>query len=85
MKTCGNCRQVYADDYAGQCQTCGRPMGDTSPNGDGDLAFRYASQISRGQREAGYENAMKRGNYEGVPIDDRILDAARRFVIGPKE
>lgn len=85
MKTCKNCRCVYADDYNGQCHECGAPMNSINANGSNDLPFRYANQLRQGVRENDAERSMKRGNYENVQIERSVLDVARQFVIVDEE
>lgn len=86
MKTCPNCRAVWGDDYEGQCLDCGRPMGGVQGNATGgDLAFRYASQITQGQRETSSERSMKRGVYDGVALPPTLVEVASGFVLVDEE
>lgn len=80
MKTCQNCRCVYADDYAGTCVDCGAGMGGQVANGNGGLDFAFARQVQAGQRENAQENAMRGGRYENVKVEDGLLSVARGFV-----
>lgn len=80
MKPCPNCRVVYNDDYAGTCVECGAPMGSVQGSNSGGLQFQYARQLQRGERETAMETSMKRGNYEGVPLEQGLVDVARNFV-----
>lgn len=85
MKTCPNCRCVYADDYAGTCHECGKGLGSIGSNGGGGLEFRFARQIQRGDRENSMERSMKRGDYDNVPVEESMVDVALRFVSVDRE
>lgn len=93
MKACPNCGVIHADEYKGQCNECGAPLGDVSGSLSGDLAFRYAEQRGRANREDQFEQSLRgiRGNarpgdaYDRAPIPSSVLDAARRFIIVPPE
>lgn len=93
MKTCPNCKVVHADEYVGQCSECGAPLGSVQGSASGDLAFRYAEQRARANREDSFEQSVRnaRGNarpgdaHDRAPIDPHVLDVARQFVIVPEE
>ena len=77
MKTCPNCRVVHADEYNGQCQECGAPLGNVRGSNQGDLAFRFARQVQRGAEESSQEQAMKRGRYDRVKVEDGLMEVSK--------
>jgi hypothetical protein len=87
MKTCPNCRVIHPDDYNGTCPECGAPLGGVQPNGatGADMQARYNSQIAMQRREGQLEAQMKRGNYSNVPLEQSMVDVARRFVVVDEE
>lgn len=80
MKSCNNCHVIHADDYAGQCHECGAPMGSVAPNGNGEMTFRYASQVAAARRELDLERDLKRGNYSKLKYGDNLHDIAKQAV-----
>lgn len=85
MKACPNCKYLWPDEHTGQCVECGNPMANVASNGNGDLQFRYASQIARGRRENEGEAAMKAGSYDVVKVDDSVLQRARDLLVQREE
>lgn len=88
MKTCPNCRAIYADEYAGQCSDCGRPMGTVEANGSSDLSFAFARQVQAAREEDNYERQVKNARspraqadvYDRAKLPSSIVDVARGFI-----
>jgi len=86
MKTCPNCRVIHPDDYRGTCQECGAPLGNVQPHGGvGNLEARFNRQVAQQRRETQMEAQMKQGRYDDVPLQDSLVDVARRFVVVDRE
>ena len=93
MKRCGNpsCSYLYADDYSGPCDNCGRFISGEAAQGD--LGFRFANQIRQGQRETQFEQEAKRLRspgqardfYSRAPVNDAVLDVARSLIVQREE
>lgn len=95
MKSCPNCRTIHRDEYEGQCHDCGAPLGGMRGNNQGDLAFAFAAQQRKARREADTEASFRAARnmgagarpgdaYDRAPIEDAVMDAARRMVVQVK-
>lgn len=77
MKTCPTCSAIHADEYNGTCPHCGAQLGTLGGStlvGGANLA-RAAVDAAR------LEQRFKNREHGDIPIPDRMLETARRFVI----
>lgn len=84
MLKCPNCSYLWPDEHTGQCGECGNPMSG-SLNQNQDLHFRFARQVQEGVRENSLESSMRRGRYDGLKLEEGILDRARQMIVQREE
>lgn len=80
MKTCTNCRAIYADGYMGTCHDCGAGMGNQLGQAD-SLEARFSAQTREASRMRSDEARVEARDYGSISKSNPVFAAAQEFVM----